>query len=59
MMVTIRPGREFGFQETGCLPLSSDEQNFRKTSTFDNLRAPIPRFPDHFGISAEIREIYS
>jgi len=58
-MVTIHPGREFGFQETECLPLSSDEQNFRKTSAFDNLRAAIPRFPDHFGIPAEIREIYS
>jgi len=59
MMVATHPGRESGFQETGCLPPSSDEQNFRKTLAFDNLRAPIPRFSDQFRIPAEIREIYS
>ena len=59
MMAAIHPGREFGVQETGCLLLSSDELNFRKTSAFDNLRVPIPRFPDRFRNFAETREIYS
>ena len=59
MMAAIYPGREFDFQETGCLPLLGDEQNFRKTSAFDNLRVPIPRFLDRFRIFAETREIYS
>ena len=53
MREAIHPGHGFAFRETGCLRLSDDKRNFRRTSALDNFRDVIPKSSSRSRIHVE------